>query len=339
VLKVGLLRYTAIRALMIIPTVLILYTLVFIVLRVLPGNPVLAALGTKNIPEEQLQALMRELGLDKPLYVQYFDYLVNFIKGDMGKSMIIRGRPIASDIVDKLPATLELSIWSIIFSLIIGVGLGYLGARARSDRVKAIIRLTGSIVFVIFIPALGLSLQLLFSKYLGLLPTGGRLSTTGYFKPITGIYTLDALLRLDIPVFIDALKHIVLPALTLGLVISGPYMRLTLNNMEEIMESKMIEAYRARGVRDSKILRHAFRHVLVPVTTYTGLQFSLLMGGAVLTETTFNWPGIGTYLVDKVMYRDYTAIQAVIIIFAIIVGLTSLIVDILYALIDPRVRY
>jgi ABC-type dipeptide/oligopeptide/nickel transport systems, permease components len=119
---VGLLRYVAIRALMIIPTVLILYTLVFIVLRVLPGNPVLAALGTKNIPEEQLQALMRELGLDRPLYVQYFEYLANFIKGDMGKSMIIRGRPIASDVVDKLPATLELSIWSIIFSLIIGVG-------------------------------------------------------------------------------------------------------------------------------------------------------------------------------------------------------------------------
>lgn len=335
----GLLRYIAIRALMIIPTVLVLYTLVFIVLRVLPGNPVLAALGTKNIPEEQLKALMSELGLDKPLYQQYFEYLFNFVRGDMGKSMIIRGRPIASDILDKLPATLELSIWSIIFSLVIGVGLGYLSAGGRSRLVKTIVRLTGSVVFVIFIPALGLSLQLVFSKYLGLLPTGGRLTTIGYFKPITGIYTLDSLIQLNIPVFLDALKHIILPAFTLGLVISGPYMRLTLNNMEEVLESKVMEAYRARGVRDSKIRRHTFRHVLIPIITYTGLQFALLMGGAVLTETTFNWPGIGTYLVDKVMYRDYTAIQAVIIIFAIIVGLTSLVVDVLYALIDPRVRY
>ncbi|MEM0001666.1 MAG: ABC transporter permease [Desulfurococcaceae archaeon] len=335
----GLVKYIAVRALMIIPTVLILYTLVFVILRVLPGNPVLAALGTKNIPEEQLKALMSELGLDKPLIQQYFEYLINFTRGDMGKSMVVRGRPIASDIIDKLPATLELSIWAILFSLIIGVGLGYIGARVQNPYVKTIVRLMGSIVFVIFIPALGLSLQLVFSRYLGVLPTGGRLSVTMGFKPITGIYTLDALLQLNIQAFFDALKHLVLPAFTLGLVISGPYMRLTLNNMEEIMESKIIEAYRARGIRDSRLLRHAFRHVLVPITTYTGLQFSLLMGGAVLTETTFNWPGIGTYLVDKVMYRDYTAIQAVIIIFAIIVGLTSLIVDVLYALIDPRVRY
>jgi len=334
-----MLRYIAVRALAIIPTVLILYTLVFIVLRVLPGNPVLAALGTKNIPEEQLREIMSELGLDKPLYQQYFEYLINFTMGDMGKSMIIRGRPIASDIADKLPATLELTIWSIIFSLVIGVGLGYLGSRSHSRYIKVFVRLMGSIVFVIFIPALGLSLQLIFSKYLGLLPTSGRISFLGGFQVITGIYTLDALLQMNIPVFIDALKHLVLPAFTLGLVISGPYMRLTLNNIEEILKSKMIDAYRSRGVRESKILRHALRHVLIPVVTYTGLQFSLLMGGAVLTETTFNWPGIGTYLVDKVMYRDYTGIQAVIIIFAVIVGLTSLIVDILYALIDPRVRY
>jgi len=335
----GLARYIAIRALAIIPTVLILYTLVFIVLRVLPGNPVLAAIGTKNIPEEQLKELMKELGLDKPLYQQYFEYLYNFIRGDMGQSMIIRGRSIAGDIADKLPATIELSVWSIIFSLLIGIGLGYLGARAHSRVVKTAVRLTGSILFVIFIPALGLSLQLIFSKYLGLLPIGGRLSSVGLLKPITGLYTIDALIELKPLVFIDALQHLLLPAFTLGLVISGPYIRLTMNNIEEVLESKMIEAYRARGVREEKIFRHAFRHVLIPITTYTGLQFSLLMGGAVLTETTYNWPGIGTYLVDKVMYRDYTAIQAVVIIFAVIVGLTSLIVDILYALIDPRVRY
>ncbi|MDK6027901.1 ABC transporter permease [Ignisphaera sp. 4213-co] len=335
----GLLRYVAIRAALIIPSVLILYTLVFIVLRILPGNPVIAALGTKNIPEEQLNAIMSELGLNKPLYVQYFEYLINFAKGDMGKSMIVRGRPIASDIADKLPATLELTIWSILISLAIGLGLGYLGAQSRSKYINAFVRLLGSAVFIIFIPALGLSLQLVFSKYLRLLPSSGRISDIVNFKPITGIYTLDALIQLNINAFIDALQHLLLPAFTLGLVLSGPYMRLTLNNLEAILESKMVEAYRARGISEAKILKHAFKHVLIPVVTYTGLQFALLMGGAVLTETTFNWPGIGTYLVDKVMYRDYTAIQAVVVLFAIIVGVISLIVDIIYAVIDPRVRY
>lgn len=335
----GLVRYVLIRGLLIIPTILVLYTMVFIVLRVLPGNPVLAALGTKSIPEEQLKAIMRDLGLDKPLYLQYFEYLLNFTMGDMGKSMIIRGRPIARDVWDRLPATLELSIWAIAFSIMIGVGIGYFSARSRSEIIKAFTRLLGSMVFVLFIPALGLTLQLVFSRWLNLLPTGGRLSAGVFIKPVTGLYTVDAILQLDLVAFLDALKHIVLPAFTLGLVISGPYMRLTLNNMEQIMESKIIVAYRSRGVREERILRHAFKHVLIPIVTYTGLQFALLMGGAVLTETTFSWPGIGTYLVDKVMYRDYTAIQAVIIIFAIIVGLTSLIVDLIYALIDPRVRY
>jgi peptide/nickel transport system permease protein len=335
----GLARYVFVRGLLIIPTIIVLYTLVFIVLRVLPGNPVLAALGTKNIPEEQLTAIMKELGLDKPLYQQYFEYLFNFLTGDMGKSMIVRGRAIASDIADKLPATIELSVWAMMFSLAIGVGLGYLAGSSRRESVRNLARLAGSITYVMFIPALGIFLQLLFSQWLRILPSGGRLSTGIYLKPVTGLYTIDSLLQLNLPAFIDAVKHILLPAFTLGLVLSGPFTRLTLNNMVKIRKSKMVTAYYARGVREELVSRHVFRHVLIPVATYAGLQFALLLGGAVLTETTFNWPGIGTYLVDKVMYRDYTAIQAVVIIFAFIVGLTSLIVDVLYALIDPRVRY
>jgi peptide/nickel transport system permease protein len=335
----GLARYVIVRALLIIPTILLLYTLVFIVLRVLPGNPVLAALGTKNIPEEQLQAIMRELGLDKPLYQQYIEYLVNFLRGDMGYSMVVRGRPIASDITDRFPATLELSIWAIIVSFVLGVGIGYVAGRSRSSIVKHLARLYGSITYVLFIPALGLFLQLVFGLWLKVLPTGDRLSPGIYIKPITGMYTFDALIQGDLVAFIDAVKHIILPALTLGLVLSGPFTRLTLDNMEKVMESKIVIAYRSRGIREEAITRHVFRHTLIPVVTYLGLQFALLLGGAVLTETTFNWPGLGTYLVDKIMYRDYTAIQAVIIIFAFLVGLISLITDVLYALIDPRVRY
>jgi peptide/nickel transport system permease protein len=335
----GLARHVAIRTLMIIPTILVLYTLVFIVLRVLPGNPVLAALGTKNIPEEQIQAIMKELGLDKPLYVQYFEYLINFLQGDMGKSMIIRGRDIAADIADKLPATIELSIWAMIFSLVIGIVPGYLAGNSDKKSLRDTVRLAGSIAYILFIPALGLFFQLVFSQWLKALPTGGRLSAGVELRPLTGIYTLDALLQLNFPAFVDVLQHLILPALTLGIVLSGPLARLTLSNVLRVRESKMMMAYRARGVRESTISRHTLRHALIPLVTYAGLQFAMLLGGAVLTETTFNWPGIGTYLVDKIMYRDYTAIQATVIIFAFIVGLCSLIVDVIYALVDPRVRY
>ncbi|MGB9827715.1 MAG: ABC transporter permease, partial [Thermosphaera sp.] len=230
----GLARYVLIRGLLIIPTIIVLYTLVFIVLRILPGNPVLAALGTKNIPEEQLIAIMKDLGLDKPLYQQYFEYLVNFLQGDMGKSMIVRGRAIASDIADKLPATIELSVWAMAFSLLIGVGTGYLAGNSERESVRNFARLTGSITYVIFIPALGIFLQLVFSQWLRILPSGGRLSTGFYLKPVTGLYTIDSLLQLNIPAFVDAVKHIVLPAFTLGLVLSGPFTRLTLNNMVKI---------------------------------------------------------------------------------------------------------
>jgi len=335
----GLARYIAFRALLIIPTILLLYTLVFIVLRVLPGNPVLAALGTKNIPEEQLKALMRELGLDKPLYQQYFEYLINFLRGDMGYSMIIRGRPIANDIADKFPATLELAIWAMVMSFALGVGFGYVAGKSRGTALKHIARLYGSITYIIFIPALGLFLQLLFGRWLGVLPTGGRLSPGIYINSITGLYTIDSLLQGDFNTFADAIKHIILPSLTLGLVLSGPFTRLTLSNMERVLGSKIVVAYRARGVREEVIARHVFKHALIPIVTYLGLQFALLLGGAVLTETTFNWPGLGTYLVDKIMYRDYTAIQAVVILFAFLVGVISLMTDVAYALIDPRVRY
>ena len=253
--------------------------------------------------------------------------------------MVVRGRPIASDIADRFPATLELSIWAIIVSFVLGVGIGYVAGRSRSSILKHLARLYGSITYVLFIPALGLFLQLVFGLWLKVLPTGDRLSPGVYIKPITGMYTFDALIQGDLVTFIDAVKHIILPALTLGLVLSGPFTRLTLDNMEKVMESKIVIAYRSRGIREEAIARHVFRHTLIPVVTYLGLQFALLLGGAVLTETTFNWPGLGTYLVDKIMYRDYTAIQAVIIIFAFLVGLISLITDVLYALIDPRVRY
>ncbi len=335
----GLLRYVAIRAALIIPTVLILYTLVFIVLRILPGDPVLAVLGTKNIPPEQLEQIRHNLGLDKPYIVQYFEYLWNVLHGDFGTSMIISGRSITVDLLERLPATVELAVAGLLVSLLIGVSTGFLAAVKRDTKVDLGLRVFGAVTYTLFIPWLGLMFQLIFAVWLRWLPASGRIDPDVSLRTITGFYILDSILTGNIDALRSALSHIILPALTLGLVLSGPYTRLVRSNLIKALESNYVFAYHARGVRSSKILLHAFRNALIPVVTYAGLQFALLLGGAVLTETTFDWPGIGTYLVEKVGYRDYPAIQAVVIVFAFFVGVISLIVDLIYALLDPRIRY
>ncbi len=334
-----MLRYIAVRSVLIVPTVLILYTLVFIIMRVLPGDPVTAMLGTKNIPPEELEAIRRQLGLDKPLPVQYIDYLAGVLRGDFGYSMVIHGRPILLDILERLPATIELALAALAIALVLGIGTGYLAATRKDTPLDTSLRVFGALTYTLFIPWLGLMFQLVFSVWLRLLPSSGRI-TPGLEPPhITGLYTVDALLAGNFAAFTDALAHLILPALTLGLVLSGPYTRLLRNSMIAALESDFSRAYTARGVREWKIRVYAFRNAIIPVATYAGLQLALLMGGAVLTETTFSWPGLGTYLVDKIVYRDYPAVQAVIIVFAFAVGVISLLVDILYALLDPRVRY
>ena len=335
----GLLRYVAIRAALIPVTILILYTLVFFVLRVLPGNPIEAALGTKNIPEEQLRQLEEQLGLNKPLYIQYFDYLWKVLHGDFGTSMVIRGRSITTDLLERLPATIELSVAGLIVSLAIGIATGFTASIKRGGKIDASMRVFGAITYTLFIPWIGMMLQLVFSLWLKLFPTTGRIDPDIGLKTITGFYIVDSLLTGNWTALANALAHLALPAFTLGLVLSGPYTRLVRANMIAALESNYVFAYYARGVRDRKILWHAFRNALIPVVTYAGLQFALLLGGAVLTETTFSWPGIGSYLVEKVEYRDYPAVQAVVIVFAFFVGLISLIVDVIYALLDPRIRY
>ncbi len=335
----GLLRYVAVRASLIVPTILILYTLVFIILRVLPGNPIIAAVGTKNIPEEQLQAMMRELGLDKPLHIQYFEYIANVLRGDFGTSMIIRGRSITQDILERLPATIELSVAGLLVSLLIGISAGIGAAVKRDTKVDSGFRVFGAITYTLFIPWLGLLFQMVFAVWLGILPVSGRIDPGVELDTVTGFYILDSIITGNFQALKSALQHMLLPAVTLGLVLSGPYVRLVRANMIKQLESNYVFAYMARGVRKAKVMYYAFRNALIPVVTYAGLQFALLLGGAVLTETTYDWPGIGTYLVEKVSYRDYPAVQAVVIVFAFFVGLISLLVDLIYAALDPRIRY
>ncbi len=335
----GIGQYILVRALMIIPTVLILYTVVFLILRVLPGDPITAILGTKNIPPEQLEALRKSLGLDKSYVEQYLSYLYNAVFHlDFGTSMTIRGRPIWDDIKERFPRTLELTLYGFTLSVILGVATGLIAAK-RGGKTDVSMRLYSIIAYTLFIPWFGLMLQLVFGVWLGWLPTSGILDANVKIHHITGMNTLDALLTGNWTGFKSALRHIILPSLTLGIVLSGAYTRLVRANVAEVLKMDYIRAYRVRGVPEYRITYYALKNAFVPIVTMMGLQFAILLGGAVLTETTFSWPGMGTYLVNAIESRDYPAIQGTVIFFAFLVGLVSLIVDVVYALIDPRIKY
>lgn len=335
----GLARYLALRALLILPTILILYTIIFIILRVIPGNPVLAALGTRYVPPEVIEEKMERLGLNKPLHVQYFEYLWGVLQGDFGESLTIEGRPIVDDLKYRIPATLELVLAGFAVSVLIGLATGVLAALRSGSKVDRGLRVYSIVAYTLFIPWLGSILILVFSVKLGWLPAGGRISGDVELERITGIYTLDAILTRNWTAFRDVLEHLILPAVTLGVVLSGAYTRVVRANLADVLSSDFIRAYRARGVREGRVLLYAMRNALIPVVTLMGLQLAILLGGAVLTETTYSWPGLGSYLYERITERDYTAIQGTVVVFAFMVGLMSLIVDAVYALIDPRIRY
>ncbi len=336
----GLGRYIVIRALMIIPMILILYTIVFFFLRVLPGNPILAVVGTKNIPPEQLAHLEHLAGLDKPLYVQYYDYLIKMIHGNLGVTLASpMGKPVSSYIALRLPATIELTIFAFTVSVLLGLATGVLGAVRKGTKTDTTMRVYSIVAYTLFIPWFGMMLQYLFGVKLHWLPTSGRIDPAINFHSITGLYVLDSIIQGNWTALHSVLSHLVLPSITLGIVLSGAYTRLVRNNMVDVLSQDFIRAYRARGVSDRRVLWYALKNAFIPVVTLMGLQFAILLGGAVLTETTFNWPGMGTFIMDRINYRDYNSIQGAVIVFALFVGLISLIVDIIYALLDPRVEY
>ncbi len=336
----GLGYYIAVRGLAIIPTILILYTVVFIILRVIPGDPVLAVVGTKNIPPEELQQLRHLAGLDKPLVVQYFSYLFNALHGDFGKTLAFpRGVSISNYIKIRFPATLELTIYSFIVSVAIGLITGSIAALKRGSKTDSFLKLYSIIAYTLFIPWFGLILQYVFSVKLGLLPVAGRIDPKIELHTITGLYTLDSILTRNWAALKSSLAHLVLPSITLGIVLSGAYTRLLRNNLVDILNMDFIRSYKARGVRERKIIVYAVKNAFLPIVTLMGLQFAILLGGAVLTESTFSWPGMGTFIVERISYRDYASIQGAVIFFAFLVGVVSLIVDVVYALLDPRIRY
>ncbi len=336
----NLTRYVITRLVLTIPMVFILLSIVFIVLRVMPGDPVSAMLGG-HAPEHVIEQKRHELGLDQPLIVQYGKYLWQISHLDLGDSMVFKERVIKA-VYDKLPATMELSFFGMVITLVLGVLLGAYAADKRRTVRDSVIRLYGIVVFCIPVYWMGLMFQLIFGVWLQILPIAGRTSARVFpslFEK-TGFYVIDTIMAGEWGALQDVLLHLVLPSLTLGLVLSGIFVRLTRTNMLDVLKADYILAAEARGIRHRVIVyKHALKNALIPILTMMGLQFALLMAGAVLTETTFSWPGMGRLLLERIYLRDYPTIQGVIIIIALFVALVSLIVDIIYALVDPRVRY
>jgi peptide/nickel transport system permease protein len=343
----GLRSYVITRVLLTIPTLLLLLTMVFLVMRVLPGDPVSLHFEKKADPE-QMDQMRRLLGMDKPLWAQYFDYIaglvdVNYFSAhgypNLGKSMQ-SFEEVGGQVFSAFPATLELAIYSMIIASALGIPLGVIASKSYNSVLDHLIRGFGTVTYAVPVFFLGVIFQLIFGVYLHWLPTGLRINPSVAPPPtITGLYTVDSLLQGNFVKFFESSKALILPSLTLGLILSGIFIRLTRTNMLETLRLDFVTAARARGLKDSTVTYgYALRNAFLPILTMVGLQFAMLLGGAILTETTFSWPGLGRYIVQRINFRDYTAIQGAVVMFGLFVALVSLIVDILYAYVDPRIR-
>ena len=332
-------RYIVVRILLAIPMVLILISLVFFILRVLPGDPALAIMR-EGAPEEQLAAFRAALGLDQPLHIQYFEFILGVLRFDLGDSMT-RSIPVVDEIKTFFPATLELTIFAMMVIAVVGIFSGAFAAKNRKKASDYSIRVISIIMYSLPIFWLGLMLQMTVGAGLGWLPVSGRLDPgMTPERIITGLYTIDAILMRDWDLLVDALRHLVLPSLTLGLVLAGIFTRLTRANMLEVLEQDYITAGRARGLRERILVyKHGLRNAFIPIVTLLGLQFAILLAGAILTETTFSWPGLGRLVVDRIYDRDFSTVQGSILFFALLVATISLVVDIIYGFLDPRIRY
>ncbi len=338
-MSASLRRYIVVRVLLTIPMVLILVSLVFLVLRVVPGDPALAIMR-EGATEEQLAAFRARLGMDKPLHEQYFDFIGGVLRFDFGESMV-RSVPVTQEIATFFPATVELAMFSMLVTAIVGVYSGAYAAQHRKSKSDYVIRVASIILYSIPIFWFGLMLQMTLGAGLGWFPVAGRLSAGMTPESnITGLYTIDAILTGDWDLLVDALKHLVLPSITLGLVLGGIFTRLTRANMLDVLEQDFITAGRARGLRERVLVyKHGLRNAFIPIVTLLGLQFALLLAGAILTETTFSWPGMGRLVVDRIFDRDFSTVQGSILFFALLVAGVNLFVDILYGFLDPRIRY
>jgi len=331
-----MLGYIIRRALLLIPTLFGVTLLVFFMLRLTPGDPAELLLG-ERASEEALEQMREYLGLKKPLYVQYGMFLGRLLEGDLGETIWTRQK-VWIEVKQRFPATIELAIAAMVISSFFGVIFGIISA-TRQYSLFDYLSMLGALIGVSMpIFWLGLVLMLIFSLHLGLLPMSGRLSISVELDPITNFLILDALLAKNWAALRDALWHLTLPAFTLSTIPMAIVARMTRSSMLEVLRQDYIKTARAKGLAEHVvIIKHGLRNALVPVVTVVGLQFGILMAGAILTETIFAWPGVGKWMYDAVMQRDYMVIQGGTLIIATVFVVVNLVVDVLYAVINPRI--
>jgi len=334
-------RYILTRIALTLPMVLILISVVFFVLRVMPGDVVSSTLGPKA-SEAARQNIMEALGLDDPLIVQYFRFLGDVVTFDLGDSFIGARRPIVDELGERLPATLELITPAAILALGSGLLFGTYAAIRRKKPADYSLRLYSVIIYSMPIFWLGLLLRLVFSVWLDWTPIAGRIDvvTNTTLVRTTNLLVVDSILTGNWAALRSVLHHMILPAMTLGLVLSGVFIRLTRINVIETLQEDYVVAARARGIRERVVTySYALKNAMIPVVTVMGLQVAILLAGAVLTETVFNWPGMGRYLIERISSRDFQAVQSTVAVFALFVAIISLAVDVIYSILDPRVKY
>lgn len=333
-----MLRFIFGRLAVLIPTFLGVSLIAFSFIRLLPGDPVMLMSGERVMSPERHTELMHQLGLDRPMYIQYFDYLTGLLSGDFGSSIVTK-RPVLEDFVNLFPATLELSLCAIIVAVALGIPAGVLAAVKRGTWLDQSIMGVALVGYSMPIFWWGLLLIIFFSGYLGWTPVSGRIGLQYFFRPTTGFMLIDSLISGRPGAFRSALSHLILPSIVLATIPLAVIARQTRSAMLEVLGEDYVRTARAKGLAPRRVIGlHAFRNALIPIVTTIGLQVGTLMAGAILTETIFSWPGIGKWMIDAIGKRDYVVVQSGLLIIALIVMAVNLIVDVLYAVINPRIR-
>ncbi len=332
-------RFVLTRIALVIPTFIGITLLAFAMIRLVPGDPIELLVGERGLDPARHAALRAELGLDKPLLEQYAIYMSGVLRGDLGKSIVTK-QPVVNEFFTLFPATVELSVCAMIFAIVFGLPAGIVaGVRRGSvfDHSVMGAALTGYSMPIFW---WGLLLIILFSGILGWTPVSGRLSLLFYFEPVTGFMLIDSVLSGQDGAFLSAVRHLILPTVVLGTIPLAVIARQTRSAMLEVLNEDYVRTARAKGLAPLRVIGlHALRNALIPVITVIGLQVGVLFSGAVLTETIFAWPGIGKWLIDSISRRDYPSVQGGILLIATTVIVVNLSVDLVYGLINPRIRH
>lgn len=334
-----MLRFILTRIGLLIPTFIGVSIVAFAFIRLLPGDPIMLLAGERGVDPARYAELQTSLGFDKPLPTQYFNYLTDILTGDFGTSIVTK-RPVLEEFMTLFPATIELALCAIILAMLIGIPAGVLAAVKRGTWIDQSVMGTALVGYSMPIFWWGLLLIIFFSGILQWTPVSGRISLIYFFPPVTGFMLIDSLLSGQAGAFRSALSHLVLPTIVLATIPLAVIARQTRSAMLEVLGEDYVRTARAKGLPPRRVIGlHALRNALIPVVTTIGLQVGVLLAGAILTETIFSWPGIGKWMVDSVFKRDYSVVQGGLLLIAGVIMIVNLVVDLLYGLINPRIRH